>query len=121
MNEVKARRGGNVRNGKCTFPNVRRRQEAAAARALEASQRTPEQQLARLDQAFGQGQGAAKERAKLALRIKLRDEKPQGVKPAAEQPQVAAAPKADNKKQRRKNRRNAATESGQGSPQPEGQ
>lgn len=45
----------------------------AKARQAEADQRTPEQQLANLDRLFGPGQGAAKERAKLARRIEARD------------------------------------------------
>ena len=52
--------------------NVRRdtRRLSAAQRIEAAKNRTPEEQLARLDAALGVGVGATKERAKLAKRIK---------------------------------------------------
>lgn len=57
------------------------RKKEAAGRQAEAAARTPEQQLARLDLAFGPGRGAAKERAKLARKIdEAKPAKP--VKPA---------------------------------------
>lgn len=50
-----------------------RRATSAKQRIEAAAQRTPEEQLARLDAAFGKGKGAVKERAKLAARIAARD------------------------------------------------
>lgn len=62
-----------------------RRRERAAIRLAESAGRTPEEQLARLDKAFGVGKGAARERAKLAKKLN------QGGKPkASEKPDVAA-------------------------------
>jgi len=51
--------------------SVRRdeRRKRAEAQAEERAKRTPEQQIARLDQMFGKGKGAAKERARLAKQI----------------------------------------------------
>lgn len=69
MNGMRGPRGNNARNKKTTFPDVRRRQEAAAARKAVSDARPPQEQLQRLDQAFGVGVGAKKERAKLAKRI----------------------------------------------------
>lgn len=45
------------------------RRKQAEALAEERAKRTPEQQLARLDGMFGEGQGATKERARLAQQI----------------------------------------------------
>jgi len=45
------------------------RRERAEALAEERAKRTPQQQLARLDEMFGKGKGATKERAKLAKLI----------------------------------------------------
>jgi len=45
------------------------RVERAKERAEIAAKRTPQEQLKRLDEMFGEGRGAAKERAKLAKRI----------------------------------------------------
>lgn len=59
------------KNGAGSKKDVRR--VAAATRAVEQAKRTPEEQLKRLDAA---GLTATKERAKLALRIKVRDTKP---------------------------------------------
>lgn len=67
---IRGTRGGNLRNGRTTFPQVLRRQEAAKARQEESSKRTPEEQLKRLDAA---GLAATKERAKLAKRIADRE------------------------------------------------
>jgi hypothetical protein len=50
------------------------RQEQARERQTIANKRTPEEQLRRLDKMFGEGQGATKERAKLAKRIAERNE-----------------------------------------------
>jgi len=50
------------------------RQERARERQTVANKRTPEEQLRRLDKMFGEGQGATKERAKLAKRIAERNE-----------------------------------------------
>jgi hypothetical protein len=49
------------------------RKERALERAEVAAQRTPEDQLHRLDRMFGKGQGAAKERLKLQKRIEERN------------------------------------------------
>ena len=46
-----------------------RRKLSAGARQAVAALRTPEEQLARLDAAFGAGVGAKKERAKLLRKI----------------------------------------------------
>lgn len=54
------------------FRKEEKRRKADELRAA-ASLRTPEEQIARLDSMFGPGQGAKKERAKLAERIKARD------------------------------------------------
>jgi len=61
--------GENLRNSRTTFPQLKARQDSAAIRQAVADLRTPQEQLKRLDQAFGVGQGAAKERAKLQARI----------------------------------------------------
>ena len=45
------------------------RRERATTRTAKAEVRTPQEQLARLDRAFGVGKGAVKERKKLAARI----------------------------------------------------
>lgn len=56
------------------------KKDAKKERALErlevTSQRTSEEQLVRLDQMFGSGQGAIKERAKLLKRIEERNKVP---------------------------------------------
>lgn len=49
------------------------RKERALERTEVSSQRTPEEQLQRLDHMFGDGQGAAKERMKLAKKIDERN------------------------------------------------
>lgn len=69
---IRGPRGGNLRNGKTTFPHVVARQERAKARLEISSKRTPEEQLKLLDAA---GLVAAKERAKLAKRIADRQRK----------------------------------------------
>jgi hypothetical protein len=49
------------------FPEtVKSRQEAANQRKEERAKRSTQEQLTRLDQMFGPGQGAARERARLA-------------------------------------------------------
>jgi len=60
------------------FPGrVQARREAAAEMAEARSNRTDEQQLARLDSMLGEGMGARKERARLTARIAKRaTEKP---------------------------------------------
>lgn len=45
------------------------KREEAEARQRAAEERTPQEQLARLDAMFGSGVGAKKERAKLLARI----------------------------------------------------
>jgi len=74
METVFKRRGGNIRNGRTTFPGAQRRQEAAKLRQEATSKLTPQERLARLDAAFGPGQGAQKERAKLAKLIQAQQE-----------------------------------------------
>lgn len=49
--------------------SVKQRREAAANRQEERNGRSSKEQLARLDAMFGKGQGAKRERAKLAKRI----------------------------------------------------
>jgi hypothetical protein len=49
------------------------RRERANERAEVAANRTPEEQLKRLDQKFGKDQGASKERLKLKKRIEERN------------------------------------------------
>ena len=51
------------------------RKKRAAERLVVSSNRTPEEQLKRLDTMFGVGQGARKEREKLAKKIRDRDTK----------------------------------------------
>ena len=51
------------------------RRERAERIADERAKRTPQQQIERLDQMFGEGQGAAKERARLQKQIE-QDSKP---------------------------------------------
>lgn len=57
-------------------PRAQRRRAAAAERRVEQDARSPEEQLARLDKAFGAGNGAAKERAKLVAKITAATAKP---------------------------------------------
>lgn len=45
------------------------RVDRAQERAEKATKRTPQEQLKRLDEMLGEGQGAVKERAKLARQI----------------------------------------------------
>jgi dTMP kinase len=49
--------------------NKERRKASAKERAEATTNRTPQEQLKRLDTMFGDGQGAQKERAKLQRRI----------------------------------------------------
>lgn len=52
------------------FPDRKARRKAEAeARQKTASERTPAQQLARLDELFGPGQGAQRERMRLVGRL----------------------------------------------------
>lgn len=51
------------------------RQEEAAERAQLRSERSPEQQLAKLDRKLGAGVGAVRERAALAKEISLKKNK----------------------------------------------
>ena len=51
------------------------RKKRAAERLVVSSNRTPKEQLKRLDTMFGVGQGARKEREKLAKKIRDRDTK----------------------------------------------
>ena len=53
----------------------KRRQVAAAQRQDEARKRTPAQQLSRLDELFGPGLGATKERARLEKVVRNTSEK----------------------------------------------
>ena len=79
---IRGFRGGNARNGRTTFPQYEARKARAAERLAASATRTPEEQLKRLDAA---GLPAVKERAKLAARIKARDE----AKKLAEAPKAA--------------------------------
>lgn len=56
------------------------RKKRAAERLAVSSNRTPEEQLKRLDDMFGVGKGAQKEREKLAKRIGDRDIKAESLK-----------------------------------------
>ena len=56
------------------------RKKFADERLAVTSNRTPEEQLKRLDGKYGEGKGAQKERAKLAKRIADRAEKARGKK-----------------------------------------
>ena len=49
-------------------------QAAFKVRVAAAKNRTPEEQIARLNTLFGEGKGAKKERKKLALRIEIKEE-----------------------------------------------
>jgi hypothetical protein len=55
--------------GRTRRDRLEERREDAKERQEVADQRTPHEQLARLDRMFGPGQGAKKERAKLAKKI----------------------------------------------------
>lgn len=63
-------------------PRKRARQESALERQAERATRTPQQQLRELDRVLGAGQGAKKERAKLAALIEAQAEKPATAEPA---------------------------------------
>lgn len=65
LGDIRSSRGGNARNGRCTFPNVRRRKERASEREAFRKALTPAQQIAILDQRLGSGVGAVRERARL--------------------------------------------------------
>jgi hypothetical protein len=56
------------------------RKTEATVRAEERAKLTDKQQLARLDKMFGKGKGAARERAKLAARMKADAAKPKAAK-----------------------------------------
>jgi hypothetical protein len=62
MDSKLKKHGDNVRNGRTTHPQAKRRQEAALKRLKTL---TPEEQLAVLDARLGVGVGAKRERAKL--------------------------------------------------------
>jgi hypothetical protein len=71
MNDgIPKRRGGNARNNRTTFPAKQKRQAEAKVRQEARAKRSPQDQLKVLDQLFGKGAGAAKERAKLLAMIK---------------------------------------------------
>jgi|APSaa5957512535_1039671.scaffolds.fasta_scaffold262834_2 hypothetical protein len=63
------------------------RHKKALGRIKDREDRTPEQQIARLDEMFGKGGGAQKERSRLASLIK-----------ASKKPKPKAKPKAKPKK-----------------------
>ena len=67
-----------------------REKEARKERALEriemSNQRTPEEQLQRLDDMFGEGQGASKERLKLAMKIEDRNRPSQSKEKVEDKP-----------------------------------
>ena len=52
---------------------IRERRKAAELRQEERAKLTPQQQLAKLDKMFGDGQGAARERVRLQKQIKFND------------------------------------------------
>lgn len=67
------------------------KQDQAAARAAEREKRGHKGQVAHLDSLFGQGQGAAKERARLKS---LMESKPKKDPEAEGEPKKARKPKA---------------------------
>lgn len=87
---IRGTKGGNLRNGRTTFPQVVRRQESAKARQEASALRTPEDQLKRLDAA---GLVAVKERAKLAKRIADREAAKKAPPPEAKKTETKSAKK----------------------------
>ncbi len=82
--------GENLRNSRTTFPHIAARQQRASDRQAVADLRRPEEQLQRLDRAFGVNSGAKKERAKLAARIEaLKVIKDQPAKPPKKAPKAS--------------------------------
>jgi len=75
---------------------VQQQQRDCQARIEAAKNRTPEEQVARLDKMFGKGQGAKKERAKLALRIEAKQDKAHEAEVKAQR--AANKPKKKSKK-----------------------
>lgn len=67
------KKGDNIRNKRCQHPNKIGRQQRALVRQAESANRTPEQQIKRLDDA---GLDCKKERAKLKARIEARNKNP---------------------------------------------
>jgi len=74
---------------------------AAAERAIERAQRSDEQQLKRLDRMFGAGQGANKERARLAKRILDQRNAPKEQPPKVTETSKMSPPKKRSKETRR--------------------
>lgn len=72
--------------------------KASVTRELAAKERTPEEQIERLDRMFGKGKGAKKERAKLAARIQAREEAEQDEKKAQQQKPKKKKKKGKSKK-----------------------
>ena len=68
-NEIKGRRGGNVRNKKVTHPRPKARRARAEARQEEYNKLTTAQKISLLDMDLGVGVGAKKQRAKLQARL----------------------------------------------------
>lgn len=56
---------------KNNFKNVERRKQNAANRQAERNLLTPEQQLQKLDQKFGVGKGATRERKRLLDKLEV--------------------------------------------------
>jgi len=68
VEEIKGRRGGNVRNGRCRFERLKERRAQAKERQAAYDALTPEQKLTRLEEHLKSGAvpgEAKKERAKL--------------------------------------------------------
>lgn len=117
MNEVSTVPAVEVASTKASSKeSVNRRRLSAGARQAAADKRTPEEQLQRLDKLFGPGQGAGKERVKLALKIKARAKKIEKVtENGPTEAQTAANLAAPSKAQKGR----VAKGSGKGNPQPE--
>jgi hypothetical protein len=65
--DVRATKGGNIRNKRVTHPQARRRKDRAAERLIPDMD--PAAQLVRLDLRLGKDIGAVKERARLKAKI----------------------------------------------------
>lgn len=82
---------------------LEQRRSSAAERQAAADLRTPQQQLARLDHMYGKGQGAAKERAKLAEKIAKAKAKPvETTEPAEHVAEAKDEKKARKRRQKAK-------------------
>lgn len=74
MAEIKSRKQNNKTSGKARAKKLAKR-EAAEVRKKVRAKRTVEQQIAMLDEKFGVGKGAVKERARLLNLVQKKEEK----------------------------------------------